>query len=244
MAEQRRVVFLHIAKTAGTTLRYLMRQQLGEKNIYVLHNMLDIAYQSDAALNRYSHFMGHIGYAFLARVPEPRFAFTFLRDPVDRVLSLYYYWRNQTPKRAHGVKDGPTLARAHDLPAFLELAEENNQILAQIRDTQTWQLFYDYPLFCRLKHRDVSEEEVLATAKAHLQELDFVGFRECTEASVGELADRLGWKGIAAAPRMRETPDRPRRESLDPSVLARIGELTQLDAALYAFAVDQLKPPL
>ena len=44
-----------------------------------------------------SFVSGHFGYEFAHQLMEGRFMFTFLRDPIKRVLSLYFYCKKLNP---------------------------------------------------------------------------------------------------------------------------------------------------
>ena len=54
-------------------------------------------------------------------VPGPSYVVTVLRDPAERILSTYYFWKRHRPEivRSHNLA-GPAAARATDLLGFLQ----------------------------------------------------------------------------------------------------------------------------
>lgn len=89
-------VFLHIPKTAGTSLRRMMDRAFWGQPIMNVpsggprRERIDRMSQSD--FDRYSVYRGHFPPEFADRVRNP-FVFTFLREPQDRLISHYYHYR-------------------------------------------------------------------------------------------------------------------------------------------------------
>ena len=46
----------------------------------------------------YSLYSGHIDWEALETLPEPRFVFTVLRDPLERIASFYFYLRHEATR--------------------------------------------------------------------------------------------------------------------------------------------------
>ena len=88
-------VFLHIPKTAGTSLRRMMDQAFWGHPILNVpgggprRERIDRMPQSH--FDRYSVYRGHFLPEFSRRVRNP-FLFTFLRRPEDHLLSYYYHY--------------------------------------------------------------------------------------------------------------------------------------------------------
>lgn len=87
-----RPVFVHLQKTGGRSIgRMLKTAYWGHPILWVGADKLDMPQRE---LERYSVFRGHIPPSFAARVPNA-FPFTFLRDPEDCLLSMYFYGRQR-----------------------------------------------------------------------------------------------------------------------------------------------------
>src|SRR2546421_9795983 len=92
--------FMHIPKTAGTTLSQIIEQQFDEKEVasglYPSH-LID-AQPSFFRQHRYFH--GHVEYAVMCSfLQQQPVAMTMLREPVERYLSHFkFYQRVQLNK--------------------------------------------------------------------------------------------------------------------------------------------------
>lgn len=104
-----RMLFLHIPKTAGTSLRRFLCNQLPAQ-AYLLDPLplgprlrgWEPTNFSEGEFDRYSLVAGHLDYDVVARYRRRPYVLIVLRHPVDRALSAYYYQR--TPRLAIGIR--------------------------------------------------------------------------------------------------------------------------------------------
>ena len=91
------VIFLHIPKTAGTTIISELERVCGARNRSPvrLHNQKDCVEQLPPGYDLYA---GHINWTSLNKLPKDRFAFTVLRDPKERIASFYFYTLREAKK--------------------------------------------------------------------------------------------------------------------------------------------------
>lgn len=133
--EARTWVFLHVQKTAGTSLQNMLVEAFGSSNVYREH--ADVLHlHSPAELSMYSLFAGHFNHDSLAFIPRRKLSiFTLVREPKQRLLSLYNFWRAHEPS-APGFHEPMKLANELDIETFYGCDE-----IAQRRDTwnhMTW----------------------------------------------------------------------------------------------------------
>jgi len=89
--------FLHIPKTAGTTLNKILDNNLSPENILDLYTEDQHAAIKETTYDQISEYAlvrGHVFMADFADVldgPVPFRVFAFLRDPIERVISEYYF---------------------------------------------------------------------------------------------------------------------------------------------------------
>src|SRR5689334_20556677 len=91
-------LFNHIPKCAGSTYLNLFRKALGTPRVLQIDVNEDRDYElSPADYDAYDCVIGHFSVRWNNAFGEKRRWLTALREPVDRVISTYYFWRNNVP---------------------------------------------------------------------------------------------------------------------------------------------------
>ena len=153
------------------------------------------------------------------------------RSPVDRVLSLYDYWREVAPA---GNGRGPELAKTHSLDAFLDLTV--GAVVADVHNAQTWQIAFAHDGHTRksiLAERDL--EAIYKQALANLEAIDVVGVQEDLPGFMQALSYKFGWRLSVPKP-VNVTDKRRRRADIPLATLRKIHKLVEADIELYARA--------
>lgn len=218
-------VFVHVPKTAGTSLRGEIAKILSpDVNIAVdytdttrsFHERMDDAVEMflvEAATSPVRFASGHILARHVSRIrarfPETRFV-TFLRDPVARLISDYRYQRS--PR--HPVHQD-FIARVPDLDAYLELRAERNKMAQHLVPADI--LLGGDPA-------EVVDYVMRSYAFIGVQEMYPISFRTLTT-----LCGKPDW------PKLRENVNTEREEERHVSAEAakRIREANPLDCAIY-----------
>ena len=86
--------FLHVPKVVGTSLFKVFNDILGTENVKQVESINKGPKQIEI-LNEYQLVGGHFTYSdYLEFISKERYSITFLRNPVDRFLSQYFYYKN------------------------------------------------------------------------------------------------------------------------------------------------------
>jgi len=218
---------MHIQKTAGSSIVNLAKVEYGSENV-VSHG--DFLGHEPTDLQAYSFVSGHFPYSF-ARVLMPgRFSFTFLRDPIDRVLSLYFFSRTRDPDQFSIYR----IAQETDLNEFLSLGFSDSTVKGHIWNRQV----------CQLASVDVEEEDLqklellngsalVETARRNLQTFDHVGFMETFPEDFRIVLRKLRID-YTHTPWVNRTEQRLRTEEVGDEAMKLLHQLTSLDQRLYS----------
>ena len=93
------VIFLHVPKTAGTTLNRLIEWEYPVLQMYSVDPVLflwsskHLRKLSARRLQTIRMFKGHMLFGLHEILPQKATYITVLRDPIDRVLSAFYFMR-------------------------------------------------------------------------------------------------------------------------------------------------------
>ncbi len=253
-----KIYHFHIPKTAGTTVNgwldgcvhtdrarpadFANRWQLewlGEETLFAEQDFLSVDYKDRlAAMKHYGVtwfdvLHGHISH--LDVLPENRFVFTILRDPVARTISQYKDYRRlkasdyghkfQAARKVHDC------ARQQDLPSFLQASNNNPFFRAVFEDGMCRFILQDQYSFEQFNALDVDERA--GAASQFLEDhIDLVGVTEDLPNVMKELALRLGQVAPNSLPHSNQTQS---LSSLDEKIGTYIcEELCPADVQLYA----------
>lgn len=224
-------LFLHIQKTAGTSMVELAAHYYGNKNVSSHGSYVG---QSASQFQRVPFVSGHFGYDFARPLMPGRYSFTFLRDPAKRILSFYHFCRN----RQQGEFEVYDLARRLPVEDFLELGMPGAPLRSQLWNNQTWQLAHGYQGDGSIGLDTLAPEILLQRAIDHLSEFSHIGFVQTFAEDKDVIARALGFPGRVPTLRVNvSTGGSYRHVSRRARSLLR--ELTTLDQELIAYAWAQ-----
>lgn len=217
-----RYLFFHMPKTAGSSLRQYFRTLFGDDQVGPPEGTLLPVGADASQLARYRMIVGHFSFEHVAAFPGRR-VLTFLRSPVDVVVSAYYYTRN-TPE----IVATPQVALCRDL-SLREVLKSQQGL--RIFSNDTVRRFAGHEVY------SMSDREALAQAKRNLAACDFVGIHEQMDDSLVMMSATFGWP-VQSLPRANVTSGRPPLVEIDQELTDDILEANQLDAELYRFGVE------
>jgi hypothetical protein len=178
----RRVVFLHIPKCAGTSVFQPFTFYFGSARTKYVATLDDRepGRLSDEKLKhaRDALFVyGHFGFEILEKIRGDAFVFTMLRDPYDRLRSMYGYLRNR-PK-------GPSIEMSLD--EFL--ASRDRKILLWSDNVMARMLA---ARFERSSVEGMDHDALARLAIAHLDHFDHIGFVDSFNSDLNLVAATAG----------------------------------------------------
>jgi len=218
------LIFLHIAKTGGTSLGVALQYVYGYRS--TLHVCYDgweapewFVKMPDAKRQRIDAVKGHVQYGVHEYFRRPANYVTMLRDPIDRIASLHRMYGNEHPDHWKANLS---------LGEFVDQAPEtysgfNGQTCALAGVPNDDEIEYT--------------ESLLAKAKQHLDAMPAFGLTERYDEGLILMKRRLGWSRwpYYVTSRVGKTST-GEREPISDAVRERIKEQNSLDVRLYEYA--------
>ncbi|KFX70178.1 hypothetical protein TMS3_0111845 [Pseudomonas taeanensis MS-3] len=217
-------IFVHIPKTAGSTIRTLITENYQPGEVLSLYGdpkeILTTAASHIGRMQGMRLVQGHTPYGthrFLG-IRNPRY-FTFLREPIARFLSEIAYAVRHGHHSFHqvlaapGLTDSERISKALDIPYF--------------RNTMT------HFVSGAFSTETISMTQ-LGVAIDNLWASEFVGLSECFEISLLIMAKKLGWRHVV--PQLSNV--RPDDDTISAELRARLVRPLAYDAMLYAVAQE------
>lgn len=231
---RQRVLFLHMAKTAGTSIVHFFRQRLPADALCSHGDFLNFPKAGaglDNQLEGYQFLSGHFGYSDVSRLIDQSYCFTFLRDPVERVLSFYSFCLHPDMQRQF-----PVARAARDLGVDGFIASTLPEVVEALDNLQVWQLAGSYWYDDRCAMKGLTEAELLNLATAHMANFSHVGLTETFDDDFQFILNALGIVDEVPAARQFVTQSPLPRASLKASTLQTLRARVALDEELLAIA--------
>jgi hypothetical protein len=229
------ILFNHIPKTAGSTIKHVLWRAVGSDR--VLHSLAHGAHreriavitaQLDRDLDGPYAVVSHVGCGVERWLPRRHIypAFTFLRDPEQRVVSRYWHYR-AAPHRA---------GDAERLMSLEEWVERKTLHSFNAQTAFLGGLWARHHLEGVPFERSQFDERLLAEAKRNLESHLVVGLTERFDETLLLLRGAFGWPLRKTAYRRANSGPAPRRRaSLSAGERAAVLASNELDADLYRF---------
>ena len=177
-----KILFLHIPKTAGSAIRNAIVRNNPSLRVLPASDMAEISRFSVEELSAYDFFAGHFDWSHFDALGPDLFAFTFLREPHERVLSHYFYLR--TLPTIHGAAFTP-----ENFPGLFDVATKSPReafltpdALHQYAARDNLDNLYAHLFFSRCFHgarlarrAGVPRERILEIARSNMKRFPFIG---------------------------------------------------------------------
>jgi Sulfotransferase family len=221
------LIFLHIPKTGGTTLYKILARQYWRAQTLTFDGCSSQIERfktlPPARRGRYRLIKGHLHFGLHHFVPGASTYITFLRNPVERVLSFYHHARSKPDHYLYSVLATERLDLETQLAqdVTLELFNEQTRLLAG----GEWE-----------DPRRPVTRAALTRAQANLRaHFRVVGILEESDASLLLLRHAFGWQ-MPYYVKENVAKDKPDSASLDAETRALIQDANSFDLELYEYA--------
>ncbi|HEC84763.1 MAG: hypothetical protein DRR08_26700 [Candidatus Parabeggiatoa sp. nov. 2] len=221
MSVDKKLFFLHIPKTAGTSLRKLIKKEYPGKACLYLYYPAPfqpaVIKEIHANLPAAKVLYGHFSFGIHQLLGIQGHYVAFLRNPIERVISFYNHNARQsdTPYYA-AIQEGLSLL---DMLQSERIPETNNHVTRIIA-------------CCGLPGM-LDDTRVLEQALDNIEKhFCFVGLVERFAESVNLLGKKLGWKSSHTIPYLNVDTTKPLHQ-IDAQTQAALEKYNRLDMLLY-----------
>lgn len=227
---QRPLIFIHIPKTAGATFSSILKQKYrpeetfscGAESYYTEFFSL-----SAIQRNKLRLLHGHMPYGFHEKLESPVHYVTFLRNPIERVISFYYFLVDLPDPNNY----------LYELVSKPQMSFEDflaNKVTIELDNLQTRLLAGEASF--KLKFGECTEA-TLQQALENLHKMDVIGLTERFDESLLWASKVLGWRFLPVYRASKNKNDsRPERVELPTHIVSTIKAYNQLDIRLYEAA--------
>jgi hypothetical protein len=218
------VVFVHIPKAAGTSFERVLLDALpGAATLRFTgspREWIEFVNADQAWRDSFDVLSGHAHFGVQDHLSRPAILVTIVRDPVERIVSLYAFARQEPGHHLHWIASQLTLAEFARAGVATELDNDQTRWL------------------CRRPHAAVPiggvTHEMACEAMWNLEHaFACVGLTERADESAACLRVVLGKAGAAPMPRANVTRRRPAVSSLDAQTLSVLRECCVHDLTVY-----------
>lgn len=229
----KKIIFLHIPKAGGTTLHSVIRKNYDTDKIYTLTGtrqaMIEFMKMPREEINKYDCVQGHMGFGFHKYFEDDIKYITLMRDPLKRVISLYFYILRTPQHYLFNLLTGAKMG----LKEFVESGATH-----ELYDGQTRLLASESGLGITFDDKRKLDRSDLERAKKHLRDhFALVSTLDQFDEFLIAAQRILGWKDISyekknISHKKTETTD------IDDHTLRTIGMNNEIDLELYNYAQE------
>lgn len=234
----RTILFEHIPKTGGITLRGILLKVYGKKHVFFI-NSNNPGSSLEAYKNLDEHarknivvIAGHGALLYESYLTNP-FKITILRDPVALFLSQFYYLKIS--------KKDPFWEKVSQMDSPLQYLEyalsmgQDNLMTRFLANSMDWTIYEKQTFHQMSKHG----EELLKQAKFNLNHFDAVINLSHFDEGIFALSRLLNWPGIPLYKPRNRTPKKPTHNQPDSQVVQQLRQALRYDVDLYDYFTDK-----
>lgn len=225
-SKPRKVLFDHLPKCGGTTLNRYLASHYPRRHIYTIDGInqqasIDMFKElSQRDREKYCLIRGHNANALIEYCDNQMFAVTVLREPVSRVISHYYYAKNNIKHYLYDYLNENDV----DISGYLDCEQTD--------ENENWYVQH----FSRMSLQNVrnNPDKAIGLALENLRaRYDLIGFLDHFSEFTDSLEEKAGFWNAYAGSRENSNPDRSYISEISPEIIRKVESRNSLDIALY-----------
>ena len=243
--ETRRIFFMHIAKTAGSSLNTLIARHYPASRVQM--HVENTEFREDRAYTQGFDFIsGHVrAVEAMRRMDiEGFFWITLMREPLSHLVSHLCWVRRVADdessaffrRHPRGIRELALMLKSVDMG----VPEELDHFLSR-DDQRVTNLFHDCQTryFLPPNQKGSLEQQSLVNAKKMLNKFDLVGTTENYAEFISSLCRKFGWEIPVAEERINANSNRYGIDVDDEATIKVLKRYTRMDKALYDYIAER-----
>lgn len=239
IGKESRIIFFHVPKTGGVTIRNTIGNKFAEVETY--HVINPRGYIKDhpeseimSILSGHRFIYGHFDLGFLRYVREPVYKMMLLREPIKRIWSLYRFLKAHDLNTFSGPEDAKKriwYAQTHSFDEFVVLDAP------ELAGLSNYQVRFMSGTLDDNRGGKIDACD-LERAKENIGRLEYFGITDRMRESVDLMCYQFSLFPVRDVMHLNATPQNDERREITVSERDRISERNAWDIEFYAYARD------
>lgn len=239
--EKKILFFLHIPKTAGSTLHKIIERQYSSDEVFTIHGVNpqkhidEFKKWTPLDKNRIKVVKGHMNFGLHESIGKPATYITMLRHPIDRAISTYYYVLRSPSHHLHEYVTSKRISLKDFVCDGLFTDMDNGQT-RRISGVSVGQ-------FSGYKEVKFGEcyPELLEQAKHNIDRyFAVIGIQEKFDESLLMMKKKMNWKNCYYV-KQNVSSIRVKQQEISEDYYYAIAQFNDLDMKLYEFVKKKIE---
>jgi hypothetical protein len=225
----RKILFDHLPKCGGSTLSAYLRDQYPDRKIYDIPGDPFSAVESfigmpESKRHGFDLVQGHMAHMLLESVHPESLKVTVFREPIERIVSYYYFAKKDKCHYLHQQILEQNLGLEEFIKSELTL------------ETSNWYVRYFTGRKLNSENHSLSEQpsDIVNEAFEHIKSnYDIVGFLDKYDEFIQQLSSSAGFKRKYKGTQLNKNNSRPLIKNISESAIQDIVEYNRYDIELY-----------
>ena len=230
----RPLLFNHIPKTGGTTLRIILNRVYGIDKVFFINSkninesIEKFRHINIAERNSYKVISGHVAEMFADLIENP-FRISIIREPISMFISQYHYLRHST--NSNFLEDVSTLKSEKDYIDYAISMGQDNLLTRYFSNSIQW---LANPKI-QIPNLENDGEYLLGKAKENLHNYNFLTDLSNFDTGIYRLSQELSWSKIPIYRPSNITQKHNKQVIFSDNYYNRLKHILRWDIELYEY---------
>ncbi|NQU34540.1 MAG: sulfotransferase family 2 domain-containing protein [Bacteroidetes bacterium] len=230
----RPLLFNHIPKTGGTTLRIILNRVYGVDKVFFINSkninesVEKFKHMGVAERNSYKVISGHGAERFADLIENP-FRVSIIREPISMFISQYHYLRQST--NSNFLADVSTLKSEEDYLDYAIGMGQDNLLTRYFSNSMQWLANPNI----QIPNMEKNGKDLLGQAKENLLNYNFLTDLSNFDKGIFRLSQELRWSRIPMYRPSNITPKQNKQVNFSDNYYNRLKHILRWDIELYDY---------